>query len=118
MTGRRERVTVLAEFVREQQALDLPTMKVELYPLNGTYYLTATVDANRRRDEAARIADLIRRVNAELPASRGLHTHPYGLNALGSSADDLGMLAQLNQGVSILVEHGQTNLFGPEGTML
>jgi hypothetical protein len=67
-----ERVAGLAEFVRGQQALGLPTMKVELFPLNGTYYLTADVDANRRRDEAEWIVDLIARVNADIPASWGL----------------------------------------------
>jgi hypothetical protein len=45
------------------------------------------------------------------------HTHPYGLDALGPSADDVGMLGHLGQGASILLEHGQTILFGPEGTI-
>jgi hypothetical protein len=45
------------------------------------------------------------------------HTHPYGLDALGPSADDVAMLGQLGQGASILLEHGQTILFGPEGTI-
>ena len=69
---RDKKVAGLAEIVREQQALDLPTMKVELFPLNGTYYLSAHVDANRRRDEAEWIAGLIARVNSDLLASSGL----------------------------------------------
>jgi hypothetical protein len=69
---RDKKVAGLAEVVREKQALDLPTMKVELFPLNGTYYLSAHVDANRRRHEAEWIADLIARVNSDLPGSRGL----------------------------------------------
>ena len=68
----KEQVAGLTELVREQQALDLPTMRVELFPLNGTYYLSADVDANRRRHEAEWIADLIARVNSDLPGSRGL----------------------------------------------
>lgn len=66
------KVARLAEFVREQEALGLPTMKAELFPLNGTYYLTVTVDANRRRDEAQWIADLIGWVASDLPGSWGL----------------------------------------------
>lgn len=45
------------------------------------------------------------------------HTDPYGVNALGPSADDVAMLGQLGQRFSILLEHGQTILFGPEGTI-
>ena len=70
--SRDAKVAGLAEFVHEQQALGLPTMKVELFALNGSYYLTVNVDANRRRDEAQWIADLVGRVNSVLPASWGL----------------------------------------------
>jgi hypothetical protein len=45
------------------------------------------------------------------------HTHPYHLPALGPSADDVAMLSQLGQSTSILLEHGQTILFGRGGTI-
>lgn len=46
------------------------------------------------------------------------HTHPYGVDALGPSAGDLAMLDALKQSYSVLLEHGQTILFGPEGTLV
>ena len=46
-------------------------------------------------------------------------THPYQLDAvpvLGPSQADIDMLNALDQNMSVLLEHGQTILFGPEGT--
>jgi len=66
----------LKPLVEELQLLltkfERPTASAELIPLNGTYYLTLTGDANRRRDEAAALEEILAFVTERLPGSWGL----------------------------------------------
>ncbi|MBM7773969.1 hypothetical protein JOD54_004173 [Actinokineospora baliensis] len=48
------------------------TVNWSLEPVNGTYYLRITVDANRRRDEAADVERIIRKACVLLPGSWGV----------------------------------------------
>jgi hypothetical protein len=49
-----------------------PTASAQLIPLNGTYYLTLTGDANRRRGEADALEEILSFLSLRFPGAWGL----------------------------------------------